>query len=211
MRDTNYDPEADLYDINRRLANAAGRGDMKEVESLQAQGANPTAYNCYALRLAADAGQLDMVRYLVEEKGADPAAEQNGAFWWAAQSGFVEVCDYLFDRIPDKQKPDLNIGMIRAAGEGFPALVAWYHKRGANLKADSNEALNQATLRSRDDVVKYLVENGVSLAALGEKRAAEWTRRLAMLADIEMEPERARHGDLQKRLRRRKPPRLGPK
>ena len=80
------------------------------------------------LYTAAENGHLDIVKYLVEEHGADVHADNEYALRWAANNGHLDVVKYLVE------------------------------ERGADVHAQNEKAMKWAAEYGHLDVVKYLVE-----------------------------------------------------
>jgi hypothetical protein len=69
--------------------------DVKVLKELIEYGCDPTAFNNYAIRLAAENGHLEVVKYLYSI-GCDPTVDDNYAILLAAKNGHLEVVKYLY-------------------------------------------------------------------------------------------------------------------
>ena len=86
--------------ITKWLQCACTYGNMDAVVFLVEKGADVTAQDNYAVRMAARNGHLHVVEYLVE-KGADVTAMDNYAVRMAARHGHLHVVKYLAEKGAD--------------------------------------------------------------------------------------------------------------
>ena len=91
---------ADLHNKDEALKLAAEYGNLEVVKHLLELGANLHADNDWALRSAAAKGHLEVVKYLVEQ-GADLHAMNDWALRFAAKNVHLEVVKYFVERGAD--------------------------------------------------------------------------------------------------------------
>ncbi len=134
------------------------------------------ACDASALAAAARAGSGSVVRYLVGERGVDPAALDNFAIRWAALNGHTDVVKLLLDLPLERgvdPAADDNFAFRWAAENGHTAIVQLLLdlplERGVDPAARNNSALCYAAENGQTDVVQLLLdlrpERGVDLAA----------------------------------------------
>lgn len=117
--------------------------------------------NDQALRQAASKGHLEVVKYLVEEKGADVHALDDDALLQASMEGRLEVVRYLLGKGRDGNNK--NIGHV---SEGKKKINNNNGNNNAdldniaNVHAKEDIALRQAALQGHYEVVKCLIEEG---------------------------------------------------
>jgi ankyrin repeat protein len=164
-------------DINAKIASgytalgyACFRGQLEVAKVLVAAGARVTAQGSNewgALLSAAWGGRLQVVKYLVEEAGADVRCADPGGktpFMVAAAEGYVDVVDYLRDRpgIDINTKADDGCtALAYACGSGHLKVAKLLVKAGANVDPQGSDewgALALAASGGHLQVVKYLVE-----------------------------------------------------
>jgi hypothetical protein len=94
-KDTSISEQEDTVKNNDfSLREAALKGDLDRIKFLLEEGADIHASNDRALKWASMAGHLDVVKLLVEE-GANIHAESNAALRWAENKGHTDVVKYL--------------------------------------------------------------------------------------------------------------------
>ena len=97
--------------MNDKLLSAAAAGNLNQVNSLLAKGADPNIRDEYGytpLILAASEGRSDMVRQLID-KGADVNARTASnwtALLWASSMGYSDVVKLLLERGADPEAKD---------------------------------------------------------------------------------------------------------
>jgi hypothetical protein len=128
--------------LDRALYEAAGNGEISDIERLLNAGAN---INCALegdgspLIGAARAGQLAAVRFLLE-RGADPnmpAPGDGNPLIMAAREGHASVVTLLVERGAriDEAAPGDENALIQASGSGRLAVAQLLVSRGANVNA----------------------------------------------------------------------------
>ncbi len=134
------------------------------------------ACDASTLIAAAGAGFFSTVRYLVEERGINPAANSNSAIRFAAEKGHTDVVQLLLD-LPLERGVDAaaknNFVFRYAARNGHTDVVQLLldlpPERGVDPAADGNSAFCSAALNGHTNIVQLLLdlprEQGVDPAA----------------------------------------------
>jgi ankyrin repeat protein len=137
-----------LYD----LGEATRIGWYDRVVELLNQGADPKAYDSYALRNASMYGHVDIVKLLIPV--FDPKADNSEALRWASYNGHVEVVKLL---IPvSDPKADDSYALRWASKYGHIDIVKLLIPV-SDPKAYDSEALRNASLNGHTDIVKILI------------------------------------------------------
>lgn len=113
-------------DIVSGLEGAAAAGNIELFNKFVEQYRIPdytTALN-YSLENAAIYGQLEMVKYLIDQGATD----LNKQLILATRYGHLEIVQYLIDHGAN----DLNRGLSEAASHGYFDIVQYLISRGAN-------------------------------------------------------------------------------
>jgi ankyrin repeat protein len=162
-------PAIDAKNAAALLPGAAAAKHWAIVRLLIEQGAPPETKlppaSGTALHLAAEAGDLDMVKWLVARKLDLKALDQQG--WTpltrAASAGRADVAKFLLSQGAKVGDGDL----FRAAASGHVALVELLLAGGANRDAVSDynryTALGHAAEAGQSEVVKFLHGQGASV------------------------------------------------
>jgi ankyrin repeat protein len=114
-----------------------------------------------ALQAASENGHLAVVRFFVEDCGADVHAWNEYALRWASFYGRLEVVQYLVEKGADVHAE--NEDALRYASlYGHLEVVQFLVEKGADVHAqgESGDALGLASGNGQLAVVKYLVETG---------------------------------------------------
>jgi ankyrin repeat protein len=156
------------------LDGACFNGRLKVVKLLVAAGArvNPQASNDWVpLVSAASGGQLQVVKYLVEEAGADVRwADRDGktALMYAAWKGHVDVVDYLRGRQDiniDARSEKGHTALDLACDNGHLEVVKVLGAAGARVNPQAKNEwgpLVSAAFKGHLQLVKYLVEEAAA-------------------------------------------------
>ena len=148
---------------------------LKKMKYLVRLGADLEArnYGWTALIVAAQKGQIGVVKYLAEN-GADIEAGDNyerTALSWAAQNGHIGVVKYLVEQGADVHQKDTAewSALTYAAYSGQIEVVKYLAENGADVNAKDEGYGKTALMRASEyghlEVVKYLVECGADLEA----------------------------------------------
>ncbi len=136
---------------------AASKGYLYIVKYfVEEKGVNPSIRDDQALILASENGHLDVVDYLVQNR-TNINARNGKPLYGASIFGHLDVVDFLL-----KNGANINKGqaLIYAAGKGYLDIVKLLHSYGADLNSQDGLALLYAISNDKNDMVKYLVENG---------------------------------------------------
>jgi ankyrin repeat protein len=153
-----------VYDRNlRKVMRMVQQGADIDKNGNNKLGATP-------LMIAANNGDLAIVRYLVEQ-GADKEKVLNDGtspLMFAAQEGHMAVVRYLVEQGVDKNRADHKgyTPLMLAAQEGHMAVVQYLVEQGADKEKAMNDGTTPLMLAIQEgnmvaDVVRYLVEQGV--------------------------------------------------
>ena len=136
---------------------------------------DPAFDNNYAIRWSAQAGHLDVVKYLMEEVdskyGINPADCGNWAIRCSATNGHMDVVKYLMEEVDSKYEIDPaaedNYAIRWSASNGHLDVVKHLleevdSKYGIDPAASNNFAIRWSAQEGHLDVVKYLLEEGDS-------------------------------------------------
>ena len=148
---------------------------LKKLKYLVRLGADLEAinYGCTVLIVAAQKGQIGVVKYLAEN-GADIEAGDNyerTALSWAAQNGHIGVVKYLVEQGADVHQKDTAewSALTYAAYSGQIEVVKYLAENGADVNAKDEGYGKTALMRASEyghlEVVKYLAELGADLEA----------------------------------------------
>jgi len=134
------------------------------------------------LPAAAAIGSVPVVRYLIEEAGADVHVYDDGALREAAQHGKLDVVRYLIE----EAGADVHVyddGALRwAAQEGKLDVVRYLIEQAdAYVHADTDGALRTAVWHGELDVVRYLIEEADADVHAYEDETLRWAARTGKL------------------------------
>jgi uncharacterized protein len=161
------------------IADAASRGNDREVERLLKSGADVNAQQgdgATALHWAAYRGDARLVERLLKAGGRPGAANHNGAtpLWLAATRGDAAVIEALLKGGADanEQLPLGRRPLMLAARSGNVDAVRALLEHGAEVNASETErgttALMQAADQGHADVLKELIRAGANVAAVSK-------------------------------------------
>ncbi|KAH9279482.1 Protein fem-1 -like protein C [Echinococcus granulosus] len=136
----------------------------------------PTSSGQTALISACRNGKPDIVRYLVDDCGADmeqvgtvhfdgEAVEGVTPLWCAAAANYLEIVQFLVDRGADVNRTTItNSTALRAACfDGHEEVVRYLVEQGANVETPNRHehtCLMIACFRGHENIVKYLLSRG---------------------------------------------------
>jgi len=164
-------------DLDEKLVEAAGRGDVEKVKELLEKGANPNAEAkgwgvLPPLHRAARGGNTEITKLLIE-KGADiNAKDKDGRtpLYYAAESGHIHVVELLIEKGADPNAKD-DIGWTPlhcAAWEGHTDIAKLLIEKGADVNAKDSKGripLCLAAVKNCVDIAKLLIEKGADVNA----------------------------------------------
>lgn len=129
------------------------------IESLKA-GADLHFGGEKALELAAEEGNLDIVRFLLDNK-ADPTARNYIAYKAAKKNKHDDVAALILKSIPLKKgKRDSQVKLLMGAFFGKVDEVIDAIEEGANIHENEERALEIAASKGNLEIVKILLERG---------------------------------------------------
>ncbi|KAJ7595698.1 ankyrin repeat-containing domain protein [Mycena floridula] len=149
------------------MIHAASHGSLSLLKQFVKWGSDLNAqdmtdlFRSTALSGAAKHGQLETVKFLLEHRvDANARAGSRGsALAAAAAYGKIEVVEYLLNHGAD---PNAHVDILQAAVyrglEGVKLLI----DKGANLQVQGEAALRKASGRGDLEIIKLLIEKGVS-------------------------------------------------
>ncbi|XP_076299445.1 uncharacterized protein LOC143218247 [Lasioglossum baleicum] len=170
VRNDSY--KAVMYEIKKqKLFEAIGRNNIDDVKELINHGVSIDATNNEGqtpLHYAAKSDKLEVVKYLIEEKGANINVKDNDGqtpLHYAADHGKLEVVKYLIEEKGANINVKDNDGQTPlhyAADHGKLEVVKYLiEEKGANINVKDNDGqtlLHSAAKTCRLDIVKYLIE-----------------------------------------------------
>lgn len=152
-----------FYAENICIQRVMALADVETWEYFTENGADITADDNNAVRIAAEYGWFDVVQYLCEH-GADVTADNNDALISAVYHGNFELLEYLH-----KNGADISAGndyaIKRASDIGDIKAVKYLYENGADITADYNYPIRRAAMNGNLETVKYLYENGADITA----------------------------------------------
>ena len=174
-------------DLNHKLREAAGSGNVNEVKRCLQDGAEVNGCNVTqetALHKAAASGYIEIVTLLVEAGGALDMADRQGRspFYRAVQNNHDAVVTYMMLRNApmlhgaQKKEPAIQLNPERdseilsfAARTGNISVVCKQLLKGADVNKklfESNTPLHEAVLGRNTEVARLLIKNGADLRAM---------------------------------------------
>ena len=145
-----------------RLEFYAATGNLEMVKRVVENGADPTAYNSYALYKAiVKQGNLDVIQYLVS-KNADPRVDEDKALIHACLLGNLEVVMYLVGLGADPCASD-NSPTFWAAYNGHLELLKFLIASGGYMRTDESYTSRRAAETGRLDVLMYMFDLGLNV------------------------------------------------
>ena len=117
---------------------------------------NVDFWNGFLLRLSAENGHLDMVKFLVQN-GADIHMLDDYALLFAAENGHLDVVKFLVQNGANIQSRS-DRALRFAAQNGQLDVIEFLVKNGADIHDNDDEALREASENGHKDVVKFLMD-----------------------------------------------------
>lgn len=140
---------------------AAQKGNLEIVKFLVESGANVKSQDNYAVRLASEFGYLDVVEYLYKS-GANVKADGNYAITWACKNGHLPVVEFLTSVGADI-KTNQNLPIKMAAIGGHLNIIKYLVDRGANISTDNDYVFNIACRNGHSDLAEYAASLGADI------------------------------------------------
>ena len=142
---------------------SAEQGLLENVKYLIELGANIHAHNDSALSLSARSGHFEVVKYLIQA-GANITADDNAAWRWSAYGGFVDIMDYLISQGVDIHTNN-DFALRWSARKGYMDVVEYLIEGGANIHAGDDYALRFSAAQGHYEVAEYLISKGADMHA----------------------------------------------
>ena len=104
-------------------------------------------------------GHFEMVKYLVEERGADARAENDDAVRLASKFGHLKIVKYLVENCEADIRANSDYAVRWASWNGHLQVVRYLVEQcGVDVRVENNDAVRKASAYGHFEVVKYLVE-----------------------------------------------------
>lgn len=118
----------------------------------------------YPLIIAVDAGNLDIVKYLVEH-GADIHIVHDFPLRSASEHGYLDIVKYLVEKGANINDVDLFTKPLSLAGEnGHLDVIKYLVENGADIRARDDEAIRYVDSyyggKNKNEIIDYLVSLG---------------------------------------------------
>ena len=165
-----YEEDVDEDEFSAMFGFAAEFGYLNIVRKIMKNDkCDPAFEDNYTIRLAAQEGHLDVVKYLMgfnSKYGIDPAAQHNFAIRCAARGGHLDVVKYLMEEVYSKYDIDPaaqnNYSIQWSVHEGHLAVVRYLMEEvdsiyGIDPAAGDNHGIQIAAHEGHLAVVKYLM------------------------------------------------------
>ena len=120
--------------------------------------------NDYAFQYACETGNLELVKFWVDNNADIIHADDDLALQLAARNGYLEVVRYLINNGADIHA-DNDWALQLAAKNGYLEVVRYLINNGADIHADDDLALQLAVEKGYLEVVKCLIDNGANIHA----------------------------------------------
>lgn len=156
---TNYCEKTGFY---KTLNEACSDCDWERVRKLIDDDGGVHTISSYILRVAADHGQLDLVKYLVEEKNVDIEPRQCLALSFAAGNGHLHVVEYLIGKGVLAEQ-NHNWAIRDASMEGHLPVVKFLVEHGANPRQNDDFCLFWAFRKGHIGLAEYLISKGADV------------------------------------------------
>lgn len=147
----------------KEFFDACRQGDHDLVKNLVARGIDPRSQHDFALVVAADRGNTELLRVLVEDYGLAVDAWEGAALHHAAASGRMASVRFLLEKGCDVEARD-NRALRWAVLRGHADIVSLLVAQGANRHVLTAVDLTSASGNGHLPLVKYLMEE-VGLAS----------------------------------------------
>ena len=139
------------------------RYDLDSVETFEyliTCGADIRANKYAILRFSAIRGNLDVVKYIVEEYSADIHVDNDAVLFYSASNGHLDVVKYLVKSGADVHVNN-NSALWASVRYGHFGVVKYLvEEGGADIHADNDYIFLESVTSGHYNIVKYLIEKG---------------------------------------------------
>jgi len=116
--------------------------DLEIIKHIVKMGGDIHAREDELLMRMVDCGYMVIVKYLVEEQGADVGANDNNALLLAVKNQNMEMLEYLVERGVDVKARN-NEALMRCMKIGNVEMFDYLTRKGANIKNRDDEAIEK--------------------------------------------------------------------
>lgn len=127
-------------------------------------GADIAADNYYILNLYLKAGHLQLIKYLIEEKGIKFYKKYN-SLSVCAETYQYELMKYLIEKGANINQDDYYI-LKHCCEKGNYEMVKYLVGKGADIHKNNDIYLRKAVMKGHLEIVKFLIENGANVTAI---------------------------------------------
>ena len=139
----------------------AEKGRLEIVKYLIEQGADIHAKNDYALRLSSQKGHFEVVKFLIEQ-GADIHVKNDNPLRLSSRFGHFNIVKILIEQGADIHADDDFVLRLNAE-KGRLEIVKYLIEQGADIHAKNDYALRMSAEKGHFEIVKYLIEQGADI------------------------------------------------
>ena len=155
----NFKKQYDLLEkhknkVNDLLIAAVGAEELPLAEYALRHGADIHIHDDYPLRYAAEQGNFEVVKFLVD-RGADIHIYGDYALTWASTNGNLKMVKYLVEHGADVHGSN-DHSLRYAVLNNDLEMVKYLVKHGADIHMASNFPLQLARRKGYCDIVKYI-------------------------------------------------------
>ena len=156
---------------NSNFVYALQKGDKNLVKSMIEDDKKIVhTWDDFAIRWASRTGNLELVKFLVEN-GADIHAKNDQAVSWACLNGHLEVVKYLSEKGTNVQAGDNAAFRFACTNGHFEVVKFLFSNFWIDIHAMEDDALREAVRNGHFEIVKYLAQMG---AHLHDKMVMRW-------------------------------------
>lgn len=180
MKETTFDPSILIRILKTALIHWKSIDTLKIL--LRALETNlDTPRFATEMLLAAEFGRIDVLKYLIEEKGANPNIcdrTRNTPLWTSSFHGKLELVQYLLENGAQIDRPNMGgeTPLLAASAGGKLDVVMLLVEKGADVNRSNNYQQTPLSIARHfkfPEVEKYLIsKNAVSLQL---DRSSTWT------------------------------------
>ena len=145
------------------IIDAVKSGNLKLIKYLVEHGANVHILDDQVIVHACGVGgNLDIVKYLVEEHNIDVHSQDDKALIIASRAKKFDIVQYLVDHGANVHAQD-DKALIVVSSNGSLKIVKYLVEHGADIHAQNDHALINASSNGNLQIVKYLIDNGATI------------------------------------------------